>query len=501
MAPGAKFLRSLRTLMHSPSAIVVGETACVAFLQFAIYAALIRIAEAEAVGLWVLINSILGFSRAADFWSRGLSSFVAQARGLGEPERASAYAATATAAATAGYLVMALLGYGAIHLFADRLVGPEQVEVVRQILPLMTLTFWMMSVGGTLSLAFLGFERIAVKASLTVGGALVFFLLVLIMVPRFGLWGAVAAQALQAALVLLVGLWLWWQLILRPHGGGLRLTLLREMCVYGAKSLALSLFQLAIEPLSRLIVNAYGGLAAVALYELAARLVVTARSLVLSMGQFLVPAFARLGHEGQNIAGLLRQTEWQFQLLGLVTFSALLAAGPLLATIILSEPNPLFLVMLWLLSAGWFTNLLAAPAYFLFQGRRQLRPLFVSHIIMTLGALGLGVLGGSLFGIVGALTGIALALTTSSAQLWYAAAQARSEQTGSGIRPPLFLPLLTAAACTSLLYIVDRGGWTQTAEIAIQVLPVFATGSMMLATLPLRALLASLSRTKGHATP
>ena len=69
------------TFICSPSGVVVVETLLLACLMFGTFSVLVRVTDLETVGLWVLVNALLSFSRAADFWSRGLSSFVGEARG------------------------------------------------------------------------------------------------------------------------------------------------------------------------------------------------------------------------------------------------------------------------------------------------------------------------------------------------------------------------------------------------------------------------------------
>lgn len=477
----------------SPSAIVVGETILVALLQFAIFAAVIRITSEEIVGVWILVNSLLGFSRAADFWSRGLSSFVAQARGDGYTARASSYAATAVASAAAGYLALAALGYAVLYLFAERLVGADQAETVRGILPIMVVTFWLMSVGGTLSLAFLGFERPGIKAGLTVCGTALFLILVLVLAPAYGLRGLLVAQAAQAVAVLSCGLLIWHRTVLRPFGGRVRRDLLRDLVSFGSKALSLGLLQSVIEPATRLIVNAFGGVSAVALVELAARLIGVVRNLILSPGQILVPAFARLGAAEDDALGLHRSAQERFLILGIALFAGLVAAGPLVSTVILGRMDTTFLVMLWILSAGWVTNVLVAPCYFLLMAKRTIRPLFQTHAVMALGVLGLGWLGGVAGGLSGATGGISVALVLSSVQLRIAARRTlpRHDRAAPPIGLRVALPPAVALVSTLAALAATTGEGTGHATGAlIWLVPILCTGAALAATVPVSLILA-----------
>ena len=150
------------------------------------------------MGFWVLVNALLGLSRAADFWSRGLSSFIGEARGKGETNNAAGFVTTAVSSGVLGYALLATLGTGAVHVFAELLVGAERAETAREIVPLMGLVFWTLSIAGIYQAGFLAFGRPELKAVQTTGGAALFLAFALWLAPKYGLWGILMAQAIQA---------------------------------------------------------------------------------------------------------------------------------------------------------------------------------------------------------------------------------------------------------------------------------------------------------------
>jgi O-antigen/teichoic acid export membrane protein len=478
---------------RSPSAIVVFETVAVGLFQFGTYWLLIRFTDAKVIGLWVLVNSLLSMARIADFWSRGLSSFAGQARGRGSPEDAHAYVVTAIASAGMAYLVAALAAFPAVWLAAGWIGGAGNAPLIRSILPLMIVTFWLSSMAAIYQLGFLGFERPGLKALQTIGGALLFLAFSLVLAPRFGIWGILLAQAIQAGLMLLYAVIAYHGVLARGLGRA-RWTRKRfdELALYGIKAAVVGVFQLASEPVIRVIANAFGGLAAVALVELASRLILLVRGVILSLGQILVPAFARLGHDGEKeVSRLLVQTERMFLMLGVAAFSLLLSAAPLAGWLILGVHADGFAAILWLLGAGWFANLLSGPAYFLLAGRRHLRPLLASHMSHTLGAAAFGWTGGTLFGFPGALAGISLALLGASALLYRATMPARETGLLAVLlaRPWTLAPLAGASLALAPFWSAMAQGPLSLSAIAIASVPLAATLLLVLATFPIRQVL------------
>jgi O-antigen/teichoic acid export membrane protein len=448
---------TLAALIRSPSGIVVIETILLACLTFGTFSVLVRVTDMETVGLWVLVNSLLGFSRAADFWSRGLSSFAAEALGKGEPGEAAAFVSTAVLTGAAGYGVLATLGATVIWLFAEPLAGQVHAPLVREIVPLMGLTFWLLSVSGIYQGGFLAFGRPGLKATQTAGGAFVFLGVALLLAPRYGLWGILTAQALQGAAMLAYS-------AAAFHGflaGGKptwRRDKFQQLVSFGSKAIAVGTLQLAIEPVIRLLANQFGGLGTVASVELASRFIGIVRSLITSIGQILVPQFARLGAQGKDeLPALYKDMNRLFLVASLSGFSLLATAAPAVEELVLGRTGTGFVPYLWILSVGWFANTVTSPAFFHLLAQRRLRPLFWTHAIMTGGAAVLGMTGGVLAGASGALTGATLAIAASS--LYLIAATQAGEAGPSGhaaflkAEPALLLPVLSAVAALTMLQV------------------------------------------------
>ncbi|QXP94875.1 lipopolysaccharide biosynthesis protein [Methylococcus capsulatus] len=410
----------MNPLVHifSPSGIVIIEAILLAFINLATYSILLRVCDMQTIGLWALVNSLLGFSRAADFWSRGLSSFVADALGRGDERAAASFVSTAALSGAVGNLALAGLGTTTVYLLSESIAGTGHAAVLRDVLPIMAATFWLTSLVGIYQLAFFGFGRPGLKVIQSIGGAILFLLAATLLAPAHALAGILLAQALQAGVMLVFAVVAFHGFI-APKGAVLwRRERFTHLAMFSSKSIVVGVFQLAIDPMIRLLASHFGGLSSVAVVELASRLIMIVRGVIISLGQILVPAFARLSAEGAvNAAALYRDASRLFLLASIPAFSLMLSAAPAMEPILFGRPESRFVPFIWILSAAWFANTLASSAYFLLHGRRQLRPLFWSHLIMTAGAFAAGNLGGLLAGIHGALIGVAAAFVASAVYL------------------------------------------------------------------------------------
>ena len=411
-----KALQQLKNVLRSSYTIVIIETLLLTLFTLGTFSLLLRLTDAKTIGLWVLINSLLSFSRIADFWSAGLSSFVAQSLAEKKQQTAISLVSTAVISTAIGYFALIIIVTPSLYIFASHIPGVQDVVELRRILPLMSFTFWLLSMATTYQIGFLGFNRAGLKVMQTVSGAVIFLVGSLLLVPRYGLWGILLAQTAQGACMLVYAVGVFH---LKLAGGLASLRWSRRdfstLANYGSKFGVISIMQVATDPIARLLVSQFGGLESVTIVEVANRIILAARGLIISAGQVLVPEFARGSAQDVSVTVKLYRLTRQIFVQGtIVGFALLLCLAPLFETVMLGKPTALFIPIFWVLCWGWGINTAAAPAFFLLTGHRRLRPLFWNRLLHLAATLVLGAIGGWWQGTLGVCYGVALGLALSA---------------------------------------------------------------------------------------
>jgi O-antigen/teichoic acid export membrane protein len=409
----------MRAFFRSNSLIVVGETVALSLLLLLNFSLLSRFVDAQVLGLWFLLTSLFAYTRIVDFWSNGLASFVAEALGHNRREAALEFVGTALLTGVVGHGAVTVMATATLWWLTPWLADAGYTATIRQALPVMAVGFWLAGVASTFHPGLLGFGRPFLKACQTVGGALVFAVAIVVLAPQYGLVGILVSQVMQAAAMLLFGL-ITFSLAVAGSPRFLRWNRwqFRSLAVFGGKTIVLGSMQLSIEPIIRMLANHFGGLAAVTVVELASRLIATVRNLIVSLGQVLVPAFARLAASDVTASRrLYGEVRALYVLASVPAFGVLISVAPLAEVVLLGREGTGFATFLGLLSIGWIANTLCAPAYFLMLSQRRLLPLMLPNVIMSVGAIALGAALGSVAGVVGALAGSALAIVAASVYL------------------------------------------------------------------------------------
>ena len=307
-----------------------------------------------------------------------------------------------------------LLGWGLAFLIEPAAKVPAALAV----LPYALVSFWLLSAASVLQSCLDGLHRIDLRCLLSMAGSVAYLLFVFWLVPERGLIGLAQAQVAQSAL-LLVGAWAVTKRLLP----GLPLVpwrwdpgAFREMLAYSLNFQLISFSRLLFEPVTKSLLSKFGGVGVLAYFEMAHKMVLQLRALVVAAHRAVVPAIADLQERDAARVRSIYATSFRLLLyLILPSLPFLVAMTPTISRLYVGFYEPHFVLFADVLFVGWFLNMLVNPAYFANMGTGTLRPNVWGHV--TIGVLNgaLGGLLGWLFGSVGVVVGFVVALLAGSA--------------------------------------------------------------------------------------
>ncbi|SCY16598.1 oligosaccharide flippase family protein [Paracoccus tibetensis] len=359
----------------------------------------------EVFGLWSLLLTGASIARLADVsGSSGLARFVAERHASEQPGDAVAYVHT-TVLATLG---LTIAGSLVVLAFAAPLINwlaPEQAagDIV-DLMPLALLVSLVLpSMSSALCSGLDGTQRADVRAIVMGCSYGVLLGATMMFVGKLGIYGFVTALVLQH-LFISVAAWLVLRRFL-PNLGWVPIRwsrgVFRETFAFGLKVQANSFAGLLCDPLARVLMAWWGGLAAAGVYELALRLMLQLRAPVVASLQPLMPAAAALGRDHKAVANLVRTSSRHVLLAGLaLPFLALLAA-PIYSRLMLGHVDQTLVLFVLLLAVGYGANLISVPLFFGAMGVGVMRWNLTSQFVTAACIAILGMSGGWLGGGVG----------------------------------------------------------------------------------------------------
>jgi O-antigen/teichoic acid export membrane protein len=244
-----------------------------------------------------------------------------------------------------------------------------------------------------------------------------YLILCLILVPAQGLMGLAYAHVIQACMLLILN---WGMLKSQlpalpaiPYRWSI--SLFREMVGYGLNVQVITVSQILFDPITKGLLVKFGGLDLAGYYEMASRMIVQLRGLIVAAVQVLVPTVADLKETNPDlIQKVYKETYRIILFIALPYFSAIIAMTPIISRMWIGYYESSFVTFSIILSLGWFVNTLSTPCYFSDLGIGNLTWNTRGHLIMAVSNVVSGLLFGFLSGGQGVVTAWVLSLTAGS---------------------------------------------------------------------------------------
>lgn len=372
----------------------------------------------EQIGVWALVLAATSVSRIGELGlSAGVVRFVAQALGRNDAQHAADVVQTVALTLGAFMAVLLIVGYPLFILALSYFIPKNEVLLALGILPYALISLWTMVIVSVFSGGLDGCMRMDLRSFLMGLSHLVYLGLSMLLVPDYGLEGVAMAQLIQTVgLMIMLWLALKTQLKVLPllpiHW---KFPVLKEMFIYGVSFQVITIMNMLFDPMIKALMSKFGGLEALGYYEMANKLILQGRALIVEASRVMVPAIASIQKHNAQKSKQLFVTSYIMTFFVSVLFYGFLGIFMAIIPLLwLGSYQAVFITFALLLNLGWFANTLIGPAYFSNLGTGHLRPNMVSHIIISLCGLFIGIGLGSAFDGLGVVIGAVIGLISGS---------------------------------------------------------------------------------------
>ena len=389
---------------------------------FILYRFLLNTIGVKQLGIWSLVLATTSVTQIANFGLGGsVVKFVAKYVAREENKRVSGIIQTAAISVGVFVGLTLLICYPIAKLVLRLVIPNESFPLALSILPYAFFALWFMVVTSIFHAGLDGYQRIDLRSTLLMGGAILHLLLCFIFAPKYGLMGVAYARVIQNITVLFSS----WFLLKRclPLLPIFRFkwnkSLFKEIIGYGLNYQIISISSMFYDPLTKALLSKFGGLSMVGYFEMASKMIQQLRLLIVSANQVLFPAIANLKEKTPEKIQSVYLTSYQLVFyLGLPLFSLIIVCTPLISELWIGYYESIFVTFGVLLAIGWFLNTLSAPAYYANLGIGELRWNVVSYITITLGNAILGFLLGMLYGGIGVVVACIVSLAVGGSIIY-----------------------------------------------------------------------------------
>ena len=413
-----------RKLIFTNAFMSVVQIIANGIILFFLYKFLLKSLGPEQLGIWSLVLATTSVANVANFGLSGsVVKFVAKYLARKDYENASRVIQTASLSTFIFIGLALLVAYPIIRKILEIVVAPEHLSSAILILPYSLFSLLLMAITNVFQAGLDGAQKIYLRNFLSMAGMSLYFVLCLILVPKYGLMGVAYSQISQVSIILIISLIMLKKEIVELPVIPARWDkkIFKEIIGYGVNFQLISITTMFYDPTTKALLSKFGGLSMVGYYEMANRMVQQFRALIVSANQVIVPFIANLHEIGPERIRSVYQSNYNLLFfLALPLYTLIIISIPLISEIWIGHYERMFVFFGVLLCIGNFLNTLAVPSYFANLGTGRLRWNVISHIAIAILNTGLGVILGFLFGGYGVVVAWVIALTLGSAVIYLA---------------------------------------------------------------------------------
>ena len=315
-------------------------------------------------------------------------------------------------------LISILLYFLGIHLLHFA-IEEKYIDIAISILPVSLISLIINALSGVFNSAIDGIQKNYVKSYIITLSSIVILFLSFLLTPKYGLYGLVYAQIFQSLIVLFLSASYFKRLFQFDFRWHWDRTLFKEIFNYGIKVQASSILEMTVDPITKFLLTKFGGLAIVGYYEMANRLVLQLRNLIVSANQVLIPVIAELNEIDSDSNNKLYLKLFPIILyLNIILTTIIVVSAPVVSLMWIGHHERIFVNILTFASLGFFFNIISSLAYFNFMGEGKLNVILLSISIGFLVNISLGYLLGFYYGGIGVIIAGSLALVLNSILLF-----------------------------------------------------------------------------------
>jgi O-antigen/teichoic acid export membrane protein len=386
---------------------------------FILYKILLIEIGIELIGIWSIVMAFSAFLRTGDFGFAGsIVKFVSVNITKGEVEKVNDIVKTSITSVSVILGFLLVLFYLVIPFSLPYFISEKYIIQALDLLPYSIVSVWFAVLSTLIIFVFDGLNRVDIRSSFLLIFNLILVGLSIIFVYKFGFIGLGYAQVLHAFLQLIIA----WFLVRKylkinsilPFSWNYKL--FKEMLSYSVNLQMSSLMSMMLEPVSKLLLGYFGTMSSVGYFEMANRLVMQIRNVVINANQAVVPMISKAHTENQSLEKTYYITLKILFLVSLCFYSITAILTSFVSELWIGYYEKDFIYFTYIILFSLAINTISGAAYFTNMAIGDVKYNTISQIIIAVVNIVLGILLGYMYKDYGIVFAYGIAITTGS--LW-----------------------------------------------------------------------------------
>ncbi len=386
-------------------------------VYFFLYRILLIKLNVELLGVWSIVLSTSSLANLANFGvSSSVTRFVSFFSKNGENEKIEELIFTSAVFLFVFFSLLAILIFPFAEMILNGVIKAKYLSEAIAILPYSIACLIINAITGVYSSVLEGIQRNYIKNILLSLSSLVLLGFVYALTSTsMGLKGVAIAQVIQSIFSLVASIV--FVIKLHPHNPfkwRWSKSIFKEIFSYGTKFQLISISTMLNDPLTKILLAKFGGLQFAGYYEMANRLAMQFRGVLVSGNQSLLPVIVSIEDQKEKAQKFYKGTFDTIFVTSIITFVSIFLTSASISIIWIGQNEFIFTTSLELLCLGYFFNVISGPAYFTEMSYGKLNLILMNHMFLCVCNAFFGTLLGFYFGGTGVVIGWVIGLILAS---------------------------------------------------------------------------------------
>jgi O-antigen/teichoic acid export membrane protein len=438
------------------------QVGLIGIIYFFLYRYLLKHLGVELLGVWSVVMATSSVANLANFgMSTSVVRFVALYVKSGDTAKINKLIFTAVIFVLALFVALSLLIVPFAQILLAKVVDAEHVAIALRILPYSIICLILNSVGGVYASVLDGMQKNYLRSLIYTFSSIVLLVATYLLTNRYGLQGVVFAQLAQSVFAILGCLLLVINLTsYNPFKWQWSKSIFKEIFAYGLKFQFISLAAMFNEPITKILMAKFGGLQFTGYYEMANRLIMQLRGVVINANQSLIPLMVKSDHQETETENS-NEKIYKLSFLCVSLISIVLMFLPVYVSGIISgvwigHYESIFDLILFITAVSMYINLLCGPAYFAMLSEGNLNSIMISQIVIALVNVMVGYGLGMVYGGMGVVSGWLIAVVLGTSYLIFQYARQSKIMVKTLVKSEVIYVLVGFSALFALKYLFPQ---------------------------------------------
>lgn len=380
----SKFKRILSSISKNIYWIILSNV-IIAICQFITLAIINQKLGKEILGVWSLVVAATSIGQLSGFGlSSGLIRYLPEFFIKNDSKGAEKMVSTVNMANLFFSLPIIILLYFPIMMYAHHLLKGIQLDIFNSVIIWSLVTLFITNIFSVYSFLFDALQKFYIRSIIQIAGWLLFLVLTIVLIPSMQLKGIAIANVVQAIFQVIVA-----RIIVHRMKIFDKKILFNfdkatfyKIFSFGTQFQLINILVIFFDPLVKFFITRGVGLNATANYELANKISMQARNLLVNANQVIIPK--AVTHKTQNtlqqyFSLIIKKNLLFSTMMGMIV----LVLSPIAILIFAGHFDKTLLSCIIIINIGWVCNMITSIHYFTSIAADKLIKLIVMHLLYS----------------------------------------------------------------------------------------------------------------------